>query len=249
MDSSNAPDAVSESPAAEPANEARLAEQSVGRYTVDRTSGLYQRSSSSRHGRSRHGGSREAKLQRRVWVARIFAFVAVVGAVVVTMIAIRTHSELATVEAENNTLASELNRAQNEADRAKKLVAAQEVELGALLRQRIPGVSLMELDKLYDVNNRHVKKISFSESGVAANKRLTYYAVLKNTGNAPINPAAAILLFDRKGLQTGMARIERAAATPATDKDELAPGETRTYSAPVVSVRPDKPHYFLVEIQ
>jgi hypothetical protein len=122
------------------------------------------------------------------------------------------------------------------------------VELGALVKQRIPGVQGLEIDRLYDAKQGMVKKISFSESGVGADKKLTYYAVLKNTGSAPAEPKVRILLFDRKGLQTGSAAITREAATTPVEGNQLAPGETRTYSAPVDVIRRDAPRYFLIEV-
>jgi hypothetical protein len=105
----------------------------------------------------------------------------------------------------------------------------------------------MEIDKLYDVEDGYFKKLSFSESGVGADKRLNYYAVLKNARNEPVRPNATILLFDRKGLQTGMARIKREAASPPTQAEDLKPGETRTFTAQLEMTRAEPPRYFLVE--
>lgn len=232
------------------------------RYTIDATSGLYNRESRSRRGsRSRrsshHSGSsprisehqlNRDKRQRQLWGTRLIALVAIVAAVVLSMLLIRARSELATHDLESGNLATELNRAQGELDQAKQLVAAQEVELGALLKQRIPGTSNLDIDKLYDINNKYVKKVSFSETGVGTAKRLAYYIVLKNSEELPVVPSVTILLFDRKGLQTGMARVTREASTTPTEREQLQPGETRAYSAPVETIRDDAPSYFLVEV-
>lgn len=211
--------------------------------TVDRTTGLYRRSSRRRG----HTGSREARLKQSLLVTRLFAGVAVAAGVVLALLLIQAQSQLANVNADSGAIASELKRTQSELDQAKKLVAAQDVELGALVRQRIPGVETLELDRLYDAKKGVVKKISFSESGVGASKKVAYYAVLKNTGPAPVEPTVRILLFDRKGLQTGAVTINREAATTPVEGDALAPGETRTYSAPVEMIRRDAPRYFLIE--
>lgn len=237
--------------------------EGITRYTIDASSGLYKRESrsgrrSSKSRRSHHGDkssraseqdlSRE-KRKRQLWATRGMALVAIIASVVLSMLLIRARSELATHDMESGTLATELNRAQGELVQTKQLVAAQEVELGALLKQRIPGVSNLELEKLYEVNNKYVKKLSFSETGVGADKRLAYYVVLKNSDELPVIPSVTVLLFDRKGLQTGMARVTREASTSPTEREQLQPGETRAYSAPVQTIRDDAPSYFLVEVR
>lgn len=217
-------------------------------YKVDRASGFYSRNA--RRGRRKNGtGSRETKLKRKLLVTRVIMVLAIGICVLLSILLIKAQSQLADTDAESGTLASALNRTQTELDEAKKLIAAQDVELGALIKQRIPGVKTLDLDKLYDVNQGYLKKLSFSESGVGPTKRLAYYAVLKNTGSTPVLPKATILLFDRKGLQTGMAKLTRAAATTPAELDELQPGETRTYSAPMEEIRGDTPRYFMADIQ
>jgi len=218
-------------------------------------------SRSSRHGSRSRSGSRRGehsshvstaelsrdRRRRQLWAARALALTAIVTSVVLSLLLIQARAKVATHGMENGTLASELNRTQSELLQTKQLVAAQEVELGALLKQRIPGVTNLELEKLYEINKKQVKKLSFSEVGVGAEKRLAYYAVLKNTDAEPVVPAATILLFDRKGLQTGMARVTREAATTPSEREQLQPGETRAYSASIQPMRDDPPAYFLVE--
>lgn len=218
---------------------------------------------SSRSSRSRRSSHRSAdgsiqaserevsrhKRKRQLWTARILAVVATIAAVALSMVVIQFNARIATHNMESGTLASALNRAQGELEQTKKLVAAQEVELASLMKQRIPGVFNLEIDKLYDIDSKYVKKVSFSEAGVGADRRLAYYAVLKNNDALPVVPAMTILLFDRKGLQTGMARVTREASTTPTEGEQLQPGETRAYSAQVETIRDDQPVYFLVEVR
>lgn len=254
MESSKAPAAGSDDPTAVEAQVASSAALSVERVTLDRASGLTARdTSSSRRRRShrhhQHSGPPEAVARRSIWLARSLAVVFLIVGVVLAMVAIRLNARLSDSEEENNRYAHELSLAQSELDQAKTLVAAQESQLGELTRHRIPGVVGMELDRLYDVDNSYFRKLSFSETGVGDDKHLTYYAVLKNSDPDPVTPAASILLFDRKGLQVAVARIARAAATPPAESDELASGETRTYSAQVQILRAEAPAYFLVELK
>lgn len=195
------------------------------------------------------GGSRRDKQRRQTLIARLFAIAAVVVCVVLSMLLIRARSQLASHNMQAGALASELNRTRSELTQTKQLVAAQEVELGALLKQRIPGANPVEIEKLNDINNKYAKKLMFSESGTGAAKHLTYNLVLKNTGDLPITPAVTILLFDRKGLQTGVARVTHAAATVRTSDERLQPGETRTYSAVIERIRDDAHAYYLVEVK
>jgi hypothetical protein len=200
--------------------------------------------------RRRHSSSaREARLRRKLLFARLVAIGAIVCAVVLSMMLIRTEAERASADAESRILTTDLHHAQTELDQAKRLLAAQDVELGAQVKQRIPGALSLEIDKLYDIDSSYFKKVSFSESGVDADKRLTYYAVLKNAEAAPVQPAAVIHLFDHTGLQIGLARIQLKDATTPASTAELLPGETRTYSAPVEITRKGEPGYFLVELQ
>ena len=203
------------------------------------------------HGHSSGGGSRRDKQRRQVVIARVVAILAITVGVVLSVLLISVRSQLATRNHDTGILASTLNRTQSELTETKQLVAAQEVELGALLKQRIPGVARLETEQLIDVNNRYVKKLMFSEAGTGMEKRLTYSAVLKNTGNQPITPAVTILLFDRKGLQTGMAQVIPSAATAPGQEEQLQPGETRSYSGLVQRIRSDADthSYFLVEVK
>lgn len=213
---------------------------------MDPRAGLYRRSSS----RSRRGsGSRETRLKRKLLVTRLFAIVTLGVIVALSLVLISIKSEGDNYNAENAALASELNRTQGELKQAKQLVTAQEVELSSLIKQRIPGVTKLQIDKLYDVNKQYLKKLSFTEAGVGAERQIAYYAILQNTSSAPVKPDALILLFDRKGLQVGAARITKDAATTPVKSEDLAPGEKRTYTAPMPRSRADAPHYFLVELR
>jgi hypothetical protein len=230
------------------------------RFTIDARSGLYRRSTSRRGSRSRHSSQREASpaiasreprrdRRRQLWVTRLAALAAIVASVILSMMLIRAEFALDAYIFEGGMLASQLKSAQGELEQAKQLIAAQEVELGALVKQRIPGVTRVENDQLYEIDNQYVKKLSFTETGIGADRRLAYYAVLKNSSEVAILPAVTILLFDHKGLQTGMARLTHDAATTPTDHDQLQPGETRAYSAPIDAIRKDAPAYFTVEVR
>ncbi len=216
-------------------------------FAANRAAGAYQRVYSSGNRHKRSAGSREAKLKSKLLAARLIAIGAIVAATVLAMLWIRAHYARERADVESRNLAIELNQTKQELEQAKRLLAAHDVELGAIMRQRIPGVQPLEIDTLYDIDQRYLKKLSFTESGVGADKRLTYYAVLKNAGDTPIRPAAQIHLFDQNGLQIGLGKIAVRAATTGSEP-ELQPGETRTYSAPIEAVRAGEPRYFLVEL-
>jgi hypothetical protein len=234
----------------------------AARYTIDARSGLYQRERHGHHGSGSRRDSRRpnarhlsahaisrARRGRQLWATRLIALAAIIAAVVLAILLIRSHFRGETLDAESGLLASEVNRVQNEMEQTKQLLAAQEVERNTLILQRIPGLAVLDTDRIFDVNNQYVKKLSFSTAGLGDDKALAYYAVLKNTGAAAITPYATILLFDRKGLQTGVGRLTRAAAATPVEHDKLEPGETRTYSARIESIRPDPPFYFLIEVR
>lgn len=202
------------------------------------------------HSSTGGGGSRYDRQRRQTLIARLIATAAIVASVILSMLYIHARSQLATHNMETGTLASELSRARGELVQTKQLVAAQEIELGALLKQRIPGVTALEFEKLNDIDKGYVKKLMFSESGTGAERHLTYNAVIKNTEDHPITPAVNVLLFDRKGLQTGIARLTPAATTIPSRDEKIQPGETRSYSGLVERIRDGDPHaYYLVEVK
>ena len=239
-----------------------MAATAAARHTIDARSGFYQRERRGHRGSGSHRDRRHpnaqhlsahtisrAKRSRQLWGTRLVALAAILAAVVLAILLIRSHFRGDTLDAEAGLLASEINRVPNELEQAKQLLAAQEVERNTLLKQRIPGIAALDTSKIYDINNQYVKKLSFSTVGADHNTAITYYALLKNTSPAAITPDATLLLFDRKGLQTGAARLTIEAATPRIEHETLEPGETRAYSARIDPTRPDAPTYFLIEIR
>lgn len=232
------------------------------RHLFDARSGIGHRE---RHGHHRSGSRRDsrhsnalhlsthatsrAKRSRQLWATRLIALAAIVATVVLAVLLIRSYFRSDTLDMEAGLLASEMSQVQNELEQTKQLLAAQEVERNTLIKQRIPGIAALDADKIYDINIQYFKKLSFSAASVGDNRDLTYYAVIKNTSAAAIVPDATILLFDRKGLQTGAARLTREAASMPTEHETLEPGGTRTYSAQIEPIRPDPPAYFLVEVR
>ncbi|WP_295577752.1 hypothetical protein [uncultured Lamprocystis sp.] len=234
----------------------------AARYTIDARSGFYQRERHGHRGSGSHRDSRRpdaqhlsthaisrAKRSRQHWAARLIALAAIIASVVLAILLIRSDFRGDALDAEAGILASEIHRVQNELEQTKQLLAAQEVERNTLMKQRIPGIATFAIEKIYDLNNQYVKKLSFSAAGPGDDKALVYYAVLKNTSAAAITPDATILLFDRKGLQTGAARLTREAASTPIEHEQLEPGATRTYSARIEPSRPDTPFYFLIEVR
>ncbi len=249
-------------PPADAARETPGSATTAARYTIDARSGLYQRARHGHHGSGSHRDSRRsnarhlsahtisrAKRSRQLWATRLIALAAIIAAVVLAIVLIRSHFRGETLDAEAGFLASEVNRVRHELEQARQLLAAQEVERNTLMKQRIPGLAVLAFDRIFDVDNQYVKKLSFSTAGPGDGQALACYAVLKNTSAAPISPYATILLFDRKGLQTGAAHLIRETASPPVEHDMLEPGETRTYSARIEPIRPDPPFYFLVEVR
>jgi len=249
-------------PPADATRDTSVSATTATRYTIDARSGLYQRARHGHHGSGSHRDSRRpngrhlsahaisrAKRSRQLWATRLIALTAIIAAVVLAILLIRSHFRGETLDAEAGLLASEVNRVQNELEQTKQLLAAQEVERNTLMKQRIPGLAVLAIDRIFDVDNQYVKKLSFSTAGSGDDQALACHAVLKNAGAATISPYATILLFDRKGLQTGAARLIREAASPPVEHDMLEPGETRTYSARIEPIRPDPPFYFLVEVR
>ncbi|PPD21897.1 MAG: hypothetical protein CTY18_03400 [Methylomonas sp.] len=119
-------------------------------------------------------------------------------------------------------------------------------ELNALIQAKLPNLIKLELDKVIPIEKNGVKNVNFTVTGTSIKKQYEYKLTFENRGLTPIFPMVDIVLFNRSGIQVGIAQVginERGERTSlAIDK-----GETRSYSAAIHFNQEDsEPEYFLI---
>ncbi len=195
------------------------------------------------------GGSRSQSRTKKIAQLRLMITALLVVVMGTTMAAIYYWTKVDTLDGEALSLSTDLSHAQKELEKARELLRQQDGEISAMMTRRIPGVAELTFDTLFDLNNKYLRKLTFSQAGVGKDKVIEYHAVLENKTSSPILPDARIILFDRMGLQVGAVKLDKdRSASPAT-LPELRADETRTYAGTVLTERDAEPKYFLVQVK
>lgn len=139
----------------------------------------------------------------------------------------------------NEDLTTQLAQTQPELERLKG-------ELNALIQAKLPNLTKLELDKVIPIEKNGVKNVNFTVTGTSLKKQYEYKLTFENRSLTPIFPMVDIVLFNRTGIQVGIAQVginDRGERTSlAIDK-----GETRSYSAVInFNQEGSEPEYFLI---
>ena len=98
-------------------------------------------------------------------------------------------------------------------------------ELQELIKGRLPSVIKLEPDEVLDVNNDLVKNIVFTVVNHDGARQYEYKLVTENHSSKSIVPKFRLMLFDKYGVLIGIDQVLKG--------EELAPGESRSYSSKV----------------
>lgn len=182
--------------------------------------------------RSRRSGTRyREKIQ---WLQRaLVASVCLLLLVVVAGVRVITNGA-----GERARLMSDLQRSEN-------VVLTQDSELeelrdqsAALIRGRIPGLSLLEFDRVVTLADSYLRTITFTLVHNPDLQSYEYHVVLHNREAESLTPNARVLFFDEVGIQVGLGLIQG---------EELSPNEVRSYTGKVDLISNSTPLYFAVE--
>jgi cell division protein FtsL len=204
--------------------------------------GMYLDRQTSRHTASR---SKTKKIRRLTALVTVLA----VALVVVSMGWIMAWAKLKKVESDALSLDVNLRQTGGQLQSLKAQLLEREAAVQAMVEKRIPGLSLLEYNKVIDVKDKYVRNIRFAQSGTADAKAIEYHTILKNDTADLGSPKVKIFLFDQFGIETGFATLQPPDAADKAGSDELQPGETRSYTGKMDIQRQAVPKYFLIQVQ
>ncbi len=115
-------------------------------------------------------------------------------------------------------------------------------QMASLVQGKVPGLNPIVFDKVIMVEKHYVKSMLLNVNGKEKKKQYEFSINLQNKFGNIMQPRIKIYLFDRTGLQIGIADLYHF-------KDEiLVPGEKRTYHGKFdVRMKDREPAYFIVE--
>ena len=135
------------------------------------------------------------------------------------------------MESELFKVKQQLSLAAPELERSRK-------ELALMIKGRLPHLRELTPDKVINVNISPFKNIVFTVLNQNGKKRYEFKLVMENTGENLVQPDVRIFVFDQHGVQVGMSEI--------TDRVDLMPGESRSYSSVIDRFINEEPRYFFI---
>lgn len=142
---------------------------------------------------------------------------------------------------ENSRLEAELARAKREIARLSPALEAARRSLAEITRGRLPHLLPLIPDKVIAVNNAYVKNIVFTVLKNRGQTRYEYRVVVENGSEGLLRPDARVFVFDHRGVQVGSGEVR--------DRNDLLPGESRTYSSLIERFIDEEPRYFYVWVR
>jgi hypothetical protein len=106
------------------------------------------------------------------------------------------------------------------------------------IKGKFPHLNELVPDKVIKLDADYIKNIMFSALHKNGKTLYEYRLIMENTGDGAVRPDARVLAFDYRGAQIGMSQI--------TDRTDMLPGESRSYSAIIDQFIDEEPRYFYV---
>ena len=203
-----------------------------------------ERNGSSRSGSSgftREGASGKQSGRRRRVSQRLLLATGLglaVAVIIVESVLFGTH--IINLNTENSTLRSELHDAKVELSKLLPEIKKTRHELDGMIKGRMPHLRALESDKVLTIGDGYVKNIMFSVLSVNSKNKYEYKLVMENTSNLLVRPHVQIFVFNRHGVQIGMAENN--------ERLDLTPGESRSRSSDIRLFIKDEPRYFFIHI-
>jgi cell division protein FtsB len=170
-----------------------------------------------------------------LYIALVALLLVVLGLSIRLGMYARDYARLNTLE---QTRAAQLVEQQEEA-------AALRAELDAMVQERLPRLTPITLDQVIPVNDHYVRNVMFMVTRKGREERYEYTMVMDNNGLQHVYPDVKIMLFDRSGIQVGVAEVgyDRSGRP---NENVLERGEIRTHSSLIQLFDESPPEYYLI---
>ena len=145
-------------------------------------------------------------------------------------------SRIESLSTQVDTVQKQLFLKNTELDELKSNLSQSKNQLEDLIKGRLPSVIKLVPDKVLAVNSEFIKNIVFTVVTPDGSRQYEYKLVVENPTHKTIVPKFRLLIFDKYGVQIGIDQVLTA--------DELAPGESRSYSSRVDFFMKEEPAYF-----
>lgn len=191
----------------------------------------------------RHRSSQRTKHMRAL---RIINLLLIITLVVVFIGWINTWVNQSKAEREQFELAMSLRQHTQELENLRARNVELEANLAALVEKRLPGLQTLRFDATLPIDERYVRNINFTRTGIGSQIHYEYSIVLENRTKDILTPEVRILLFDESGIQAGSIKLSKQAATNYSDLKFLDPREIRAYKGVIPVNRNNIPKYFQI---
>ena len=156
------------------------------------------------------------------------------------LLAVSVISEMRIVELTkaNQDAQTELFQAKQTLEKTMPELQQARKELGNLIKGQFPHLHELTPDKVIKLDAGYVKNVVFTVLHKNGKPQYEYRLVVENTSDNLVRPDARIFVFDHRGAQIGMGEV--------TDRADMIPGESRSYSSVVERFIEVEPRYFYV---
>lgn len=173
--------------------------------------------------------------QLKIWV---LTFALLVTIVILFISSAYNSSRTEKLSSRSSEIQEQLFLKEQEVDSLKAQLAQSKNELEKYIEGRIPSVMKLAPDQVLTVDKDIIKNIVFSVVTQNGAKLYEYKLVVENLSRENIVPKFRVLVFDKYGVQIGIDQV--------LEGEELAPGESRSYSSKVDFFMKNEPVYFQV---
>jgi cell division protein FtsB len=190
---------------------------------------------SSSHRHSRHGehGARRRRSQRLV-----LGIALVISVFLLIVVGVSSAIRVGSLSADNDALSEELFQVKQELEKVKPQLEQARKELSNSTQGRLPHLRELVPDKVIAVDTAYVKNIVFTPLRSSDGTRFEYRMVLENKSDSLVRPEVRVFIFDERGVQVGGGEV--------SDRADMTPGESRSYSGAIERFMEEPPRYFYV---
>lgn len=190
----------------------------------------------SRHRTHRSGRSRSSRHSRlKIW-ALSFALLVTVAILIVSLA--YSSSRIEELSRGADVMQAQLIAKEKQVNDMNSRLTQSKTELEELIKGRLPTVIKLVPDQVIAVNSDSIKNIVFSVVNHDGSRQYEYKLVVENRSRNIIVPKFRLLIFDKSGVQIGVDQV--------VSSEELAPGESRSYSSRVDFFMKEDPAYFYI---